>query len=698
MALVTYPGTGCIVEYMEAGALHIGLVLEEQGGKARILLPNRRETRLGVNRLLPWSGPVLSDMSTRDKMVYALEMHRDTRREKAGAIDPVELWGLAQGEVELASAQWFAELFESAPGVDDVAAYGQALLQCKTHFKFQPPQFEVYSEETVAARLLEQEAVRRREKLICGGTQFFRLLWDVFQNRSSLPPVGDALWPASDVVEYLEKMLMRRIADPESSEDEALWRTLIKPLPDMQHMALHLATAWGLVPAHHNFWLDRADYEAGDGWSRAHEEAVGALVERVRGGDDVVEQLSLPFISIDSATTKDIDDAFYVEELEGGVVRLHLALACPALVWPFDSALDKAVFRRATSVYLPEATHHMMPEILGTDMLSLLAGCKRPSLVVSCRVAADGAIIDVEPRLAWVELAANLTYTDCEALLSDADGDEDNAARPYIAQVRLGAHLGKLRQAYRIAHGAIILERPEPTFVLDGEGEDVRVRLKESVPTPQSQLLVSEMMILASIAMAQWAQEHDVPLLYRTQDVAVPREYAGIWTEPHQMAKIIRSLVASSLEVTPRPHAGLGVSAYAPMTSPLRRYPDLVNEAQVVQFLQGGGVRWDSAALSQMLLSLNMNLDAAGQIQRFRPRYWRLYYFRQAGDRVWWDAVITEENDHFVMLSLPREQLIVRGKRQLFGERACPGQEVQVRLGKIRPLYNEISILEVAEM
>ena len=188
------------------------------------------------------------------------------------------------------------------------------------------------------------------------------------------------------------------------------------------------------------------------------------------------------------------------------------------------------------------------------------------------------------------------------------------------------------------------------------------------------------------------------PLLYRTQDVAIPREYAGIWTEPHHMARIIKALIPSSLEMQPRPHAGLGVSSYSPITSPLRRYPDLVNEAQVVYYLQQGTPRWDSAALENMLLPLNMRLDAAGQVQRFRPRYWRLQYVRQHGDKVWWDAVVTEENDNFATVNLPREQLIVRGRRHLFGERTCPGQEVQVRLGKVNPLYNEIVLLEVAEV
>ena len=187
-------------------------------------------------------------------------------------------------------------------------------------------------------------------------------------------------------------------------------------------------------------------------------------------------------------------------------------------------------------------------------------------------------------------------------------------------------------------------------------------------------------------------------MLHRTQDVALPREYAGVWKEPQDMTRIMRALIPSSLEVQARPHAALGLARYTPMTSPLRRYPDLINEAQLLHWLTHGTPRWDGEALSTLLVSLNAVLDAAGQVQRFRPRYWKLLYFRQQGDKVWWDGVVTEENDMFVNVSLPAQGMYVRGKRRMFDERTCPGMAVQVRIGRVHPLYNEIQILEAVKM
>ena len=209
-------------------------------------------------------------------------------------------------------------------------------------------------------------------------------------------------------------------------------------------------------------------------------------------------------------------------------------------------------------------------------------------------------------------------------------------------------------------------------------------------------MLVAEMMILASAAVAHWALERGMSMLHRVQDVVLPREYAGIWSTPQDMTRIMRALTPSGLEVQAKPHAALGLDRYTPMTSPLRRYPDLVNEAQVVHFLCTGQPRWSEDMLVRLLQALSPALDGAGQVQRFRPRYWKLLFFRQQGDKVWWPGVITEENDAFVSVSLPDQGMFVRGRRKLFDDRAHPGLQVDVRIGKVHPLYNEIMILEAA--
>ena len=561
-------------------------------------------------------------------------------------------------------------------------------------------------DEMVEKRLKEQQERAAREALVLGGNSFFRLLWDVACKKRALPPQpgedtrGISEWPAPEVAERLKQILFARMADPESQEYDELWRMLSKGLPDVPHLPVQLLMAWEQVPAHYNFWYDRAGYAPGDDWWQPLAPAVEALQRAAREVE--LPACDLPFISIDSATTRDVDDAFHILPTDDGGFDLTLALACPAACWPFGEALDKAVFRRGTSIYLPEGDSHMMPEALGTDAFSLLAGQDRPAFCVRTRISAAGEILSCEPWAARVRLAANLTYDDTQAVLDALAAGEapqaDNPAAPWATMLACGNDFARVWQKARIARGAVIMDRPEPSIVLEGEGAQTRVSIEPGHETPDSQPLVAEMMILASAAVAQWAAEREIPMLHRTQDVALPREYAGIWKEPQDMTRIMRALIPSSLEVQARPHAALGLARYTPMTSPLRRYPDLINEAQLLHWLTHGTPRWDGEALSTLLVSLNAVLDAAGQVQRFRPRYWKLLYFRQQGDKVWWDGVVTEENDMFVNVSLPAQGMYVRGKRRMFDERTCPGMAVQVRIGRVHPLYNEIQILEAVSM
>ncbi len=690
--LVRYPGPGCVVEFMHGNKAQVAWVLEEQAGKLRLFTLNKREMKLAAARILPWAGPQYSGEYSRERMAAILEEHHAARETREAEIQALELWELAQGEVEKASVEWFSELLWDQPQVDDMAALAHALLACKTHFRFQPPDFEIYTTDRVEARMVEERKRAEREQLVTDGQGFFLSLWECASKGKTLSKE-----PEGEFRERLKAVILGRMADPDNHDIDQIWKLLAKGLPEDPHLALRLAQAWKLVPPHHNFWLDRAGYDPSDKWATAFSPDIAALRQRVEGLR--TEPDGYAYISIDSASTRDIDDAFHIARADDGGWDLRISIACPALAWPFGEPFDREVMRRVTSVYLPEGNGNMLPSELGTDFFSLLAQTPRPSLVLGIRVAQDGNVLSCTPQFSWVSLAANLTYVDCEAVI--AGNGQATPAAPHAASLACALELANTLLARRIQQGAVIIERDDPKLTLSAQGNavdaDVRVDILDAEETPRASLLVSEMMILTNSAVSAWAREHGTALLHRTQDVAIPKEYAGVWNQPHDIARVVKSLSSALLEPAPRPHRGIGVDGYSPITSPLRRYPDLVNVAQVLHYVSHGIPRWTGEDLAAMLPALNARLDAVGQIQRFRPRYWKLLYFRQQGDAVWWDAVVTEDNDMFVTVSLPRQQIFVRGRRRSFGDKVYPGQCLKVRLGKVRPLENEIQIADVME-
>ena len=696
---VQYPTTGSVVEFMLGNKPQPAYVLEEQKDNLRVLAITKREMRLPRNRLLPWSGPHHTSLSDRQAIQHCLQEHQTRREAAAENIDPMQLWEMAEGEVPRATAQWFAELLWAEPDIDQVAAVGRALLGCKVHFRFNPPDFEIFPEDEVERRRSAQEASRLKEQLINGGREFIQALWDMYSRRRKNNPAE----PDPATAERLERLLLARVKDPEDSESSALWKEISKGLPELPHMPLFLLQAWGKLPEHYNYLLDRADYDPGTDWGAAYrgeveQVAAGALVcETGDNSDPCVDWSDLSFFTMDAASTQDIDDACCLERLDDGGYLARLAFACPALAWPFGSELDKAVMRRASSIYLPEDTYHMLPPPLGTEVYSLKTGQNRPAMVLSLHIDADGKLRKADFSVACVKIAANLTYEGCEDALQGRDTPRAEAVRPWLPVVRLGDELAEKLKVQRLRSGAVIIERNDPEILLEERDGQTVVTVAAAEESSRSQNIIGEIMLLANTAAANWAVEREVPLVYRTQDVAVPPDYYGIWKEPHDIARVVKVLPQATLSVTPRRHVGVGSPAYATITSPLRRYCDLLNESQILSYLQTGTPRLAKEELGQAVSQLTARLDVVSQIQRFRPRYWKLLFLKQQGDKAWHEAVITEENDAAVFLSLPLTQIILRGKRGLFGDKVQAGQRCQVRVGKISPVNNDIQILEVRE-
>lgn len=670
-------GPGCLLEFMHGDKPQLAWVLEENSGKYRVLTVNRRESKLPAARVLPWTGPCLGEGADRQAMEQGLDEHQAKREEIAASLDVMEIWEMAQGEVDRAATPWFAQLIFDEPDADQIAAVGRALLSAKTHFKFQPPHFEIHPREKVEQRLKRAEEDRERERVIETGQALLKGLWS---NRRA--PEGVRL--DEDVQARLERLLLSEIAGTSDERNTRLWTQLKKGLPDHPHLALVLARAWKLVSPHHNHLLDEAGYVMDDSWAEEFQDGIEAVIAAI--DSEQTEPEPINFVSIDAATTKDIDDAFHVQR-EGDGYKLTLALARPTLGWEFGSPLDRAVLNRATSIYLPEGSGHMLPLTLGIDRFSLRAGEVRPAMVTDFQLDGDGRLLKAEPRSSWVKVERNATYDEAEQAM-------ESGSDPTMI---LAHELGEKLQARRLEAGAAIIDRPDPQVVLD-EAEDgsVAVDIVQKQPTPMAGLAVSEFMILANAGLAAWAQDNDVPLLHRTQNIALPSDAQGIFSEPEDIFKVVKLMAPPMLEIKPRRHAALAVDGYAPVTSPIRRYTDLINSAQIATFLATRSPRFTADQLTELMPTLNSRLGAASQIQRFRPRYWKLLYLAQRR-KEYFPAVLVEDSGMFPTLAMPWLQINIRCPKNLLNDKLMCGQRFSLRFGRIDPLTNEIKVAEALE-
>jgi len=671
------PGT--VVEFMHGDQPQLAWVLEEASGKLRILTINKREMKLPAARLLPWSGPVANSELNRQEIQDILNAHQEKRGEIQASLDVMELWELSQGELDTAPLNWFADLLWEEPDSDEIAALGRAMLGAKTHFKFRPPNFEIWSAEQVEQKMRQKAEEKAREAVVSAGQVLLKELWGAFnQGRKPKLPVFEEEQTSS-----LKTILRHKVAETLDENERKIWTAISKGLPEVPHIALLLSQTWGVLPAHHNYLLDEAEYEWGNGWTEPLSNEIKSIEDRFSNQTEEIE--STDFISIDAITTKDIDDAFHIEK-EGTGYKLSIALARPDAHWEFGSPLDRAVINRATSLYLPEGTTHMMPEQFGINLYSLLAGEKRPAMIADFHLNSEGKLVSVDPRMAWITIRANITYEAADAAIKDGS-DESLVIAHELAE--------KLIER-RIKAGACVIRKPEPVVTVEGEGAQSSVSISLKTESPRSELVISEFMILANSGLAFWAKDNDVPLLHRTQDIALPQESAGIFTEPAAILRAVKLLLPPVLETAPKRHAALAVPAYAPITSPLRRYTDLINMAQVCTFLSDGTPRLDKEELKKIAINLGIRVRSVSAVQRFRPRYWKLVYLAKHRKQ-FQSAVLVDDNGPMATLAMPHIQVNVRAPKKLLGDKLYPGQHFQINFTRVDPLTNEIRIGEALE-
>jgi len=319
--------------------------------------------------------------------------------------------------------------------------------------------------------------------------------------------------------------------------------------------------------------------------------------------------------SLDEVGTTEIDDAFSVTRLDAGRLRVGIHIAAPALGIPPGSPLDLIARDRLSTAYMPGRKFTMLPDDV-VARFSLDHGSAQAAVSLYFEVGEDGLPGARQSRVERVRIAANLRHAQYD-LLNEAFESNKKVGLPYEEELR---HLWRTALALegergRPSTGAAIVDYS--FFVAD---DRVRVvRRKRGAPLDK---LVSELMILVNSSWGELLAERDVAGIYRVQSTGKVR-----------------------LSVHPEPHEGLGVRSYAWMSSPLRRYVDLVNQWQLVAALQGRRPPFGrtSEALLAALRAFEITYAGYDEHQRGMETYWSLRWLMQEGVKEL-DAVVLREN------------------------------------------------------
>jgi exoribonuclease-2 len=633
---------GTLIEYLDQGRLKAALALREQERHLAVIDSGGHERLVPRDLVLMRHPDRHADRETAAEALAELEQ---ARAELAAELDLQLLWEVAQEQSRSFSAPELAELFYGRRSNAAASVMLEALLNDRTYFVRRHMDFVPRTPEQVERLRVQNDRIRARSD---DYRKIQKYLRDIV-NGAERPPAEETAALIDDLSRYLKNPFTR-------SRDMTQMLTHAAPEVDPAEAAFEILERLGARPPVPRFaFIAGLKSEFSDAAMKEAAEAIPGPRAIVEGGYAV---------TIDDEDTVEVDDALSCEALaDGGVrVRVHIALVADFVVR--GGAMDTEAAERATTVYLPETTIRMLPDAISCRAASLIAGEDRPVLTTDVRLSADGELLDASIYPARIPIMRRLDYGEVDRILESALRGDDTSE----TILRLHTAATQLRQRRRTA-GAVLVQRREAKVRVHDDEVEITV-LDNASP---GRTLVGEFMVLSNFVAARYAAANRIPLIYRVQ----PNLSGG------DMAAM-----RPRLSLHPEYHAGIGLDFYAQLSSPIRRYADLVLQRQLLGAL-GHDARHTPTYNDDELLTVLAgaeNAEASGrELERRAKRYWILRYLeRHAADGPIL-AYVAREGQSAEPADYP-----VRGT--LHGAPTLPnGMPIRVQVSRVDPLRGWLS-------
>ncbi len=568
--------------FEEDGAFRVGTILSEAGASFQVEAAHGKRSKVKASAiLLRFDGQSLA--------AFMPEAQR-----MADPLDPQFLWEVC-GVDEFSFDALAAEYFGRAATPQESAAVALALHANPMYFyKRGKGRYQAAPEANLKAALAGQEKKRAQQERVDA--------WSAELCAGRLP---------EPIAERMDPLLFR----PDKMSLE--WRALDQAARAKGVSPQRVLALAGALGGPEDFFMRRFCFEH-------FPRGIGFPATPPVGDPGELSAAPAPAFSIDDADTTEIDDAFSLERLEGGRLRVGIHIAAPALFFGTGHPLEAIARERLSTVYFPGGKITMLPEA-AVERATLAQGRRVPALSLYLGVdAASLQVLDVESRLESVQIVANLRLAELDSRLND-----EAVAAGAVA----GAHgealftLWRLARALRSLRGAgeERSDRLDYTFRVAAGRVAIEPRRRG---TPVD-LLVAELMIHVNSTWGKWLAQRAAPAIYRNQ--------RGTRTR---------------MEVDPAAHEWLGVSHYAWTSSPLRRYCDLANQRQLVALLRDEPPPYSREQLAAAARDFEAAYEAYAEHQQILERYWCLRYLMQEGIDAADAVVIRDELVRIVGLPL----------------------------------------------
>jgi len=596
------PSINELVAYRKRKEPALGVVFYAHPDKLSVLSEDGKRYSVEPKKVVLLTGITVPETLTDSEKKLEMRKWRRELEEKKDSVDMETLWECVVEEQETVS---FEEILELYSGAEQVSLEQRFLLfwavdKNTVYLARGENGYLVRSREDVSKTLRILELREEREQKAQAAVSWVRSVIS-----GETPPVVDEIH--GEFLELIERYVIDLDGYERAKEAKGfLYEAGLKEVESAVEFLIKTG-----------FWKKDDDPESKKitfhfRHSQRALEEVEAILSAEEDFASLTDRTDLEVFSVDSEATQDIDDAISFET-HGDQIILGVHISNVAHVVSRGSFIDQGALDRAETVYFPEGRVDMFPKDLVNKKLSLTAGDLRPALSLFATFKReDFTLIDYSFEATVIRISKNLTYAEATEMLRNTQWGE------FLVS------LTDSLRAERINKGALIVQLPELKIRI-GDQDGISVS-KDYMDSPAHNV-VSECMILMNRLSADFFDKNGIPALFRSQTQDIEPEAREL--DPEDVlfpVKVAKHLKPSFVALAPEVHKSLGVSRYVQMTSPIRRYTDLLMQRQLISWLKEQKICYSESELEATNTHVSLATREIKNAQRGRHRYWFIRY------------------------------------------------------------------------
>lgn len=596
------PSINELIAYRKRREPTLGVVLSAYPDKLSVFSEDGKRYSVEPKKVVLLTGITVSETLTDPEKKLEMRKWRRDLEKKKDSVDLETLWQCVVEEQETVS---FEEILDLYSGKEQVSMEQRLLLfwavdKATVYLTRAEDGYLVRSREDVSRILRTLELREEREQKTQAAVNWVRSVLS-----GEVPSVVDE--NHSEFLELIERYVIDLDGYERAKEAKSfLYEAGLKEVESAVEFLIKTG-----------FWKKDDDPESKKiafhfRHSQRALEEVEAVLNVQEGFSGLTDRTDIEVFSVDNETTQDIDDAISFET-HGERITLGVHISNVAHVVSRGCFLDQGALERSETVYFPEERVDMFPRELVSEKLSLTAGDLRPVLSLFATFKKeDLTLIDYRFETTAIRVSKNLTYTKATEIFHQAQWGKSLLA------------LANSLRSERVEKGALIVQLPELKMKL---GDRDGISISKDYMDSSAHKVVSECMILMNRLSGDFFDKNEIPALFRSQTQEIDPEARELDSGDVLFpVKVIKHLKPSFVTFAPETHKSLGVASYVQMTSPIRRYTDLLMQRQLISWLDEQKISYSESELENMNTQVSLATREIKNAQRSRHRYWLIRY------------------------------------------------------------------------